>query len=47
MGYMLIDKRPVHMATAKYHGIIKSYQKGHVLDLMPDWAIYIFERKVK
>jgi len=46
IGYMLIDKKPAHMSTAKYHGIIKSYPKGHALDFLPDWAIYVFERKI-
>jgi hypothetical protein len=45
-GYMLIDKKPVHNILAKDKGIIKSYPKGKALDLMPDWAIFIFERKV-
>ena len=45
-GYMLIDKKPVHLAVAKHHGIIKSYPKGYAFDFLPDWAIFIFERNI-
>ena len=45
MGYRLIDKRPAQYLLMKNFGMIKSFPKGKALDLMPDWAIFIFERK--